>query len=357
MFAEKHYPEMMSPDELDAYLAKGWYRMGQAIFTTHFLCFGEDFYSAIWIRLPLKGYAFRKSLRKIVNKVQKNFKTVIRKASIDDTREALYQKYRFSFKGLLAPNLRDSLMDGEEFNLFNTYQINVYDGDKLIGLSYFDIGRNGAASITGIYDPDYSKYSMGIYTMLMEVEFCQQRGMKYYYPGYVVPGYDRFNYKLKLGEVSYFDLKTRGWHPYKKLKEQDIPINRIRKKLNDLQILLEDGNIFSQKLYYPLFEANLFGFWPTYFFDFPLFLLIHVGRKENYFTLVAYDIRESTYQLLGCLPFEDVQFYFNESYTNSFDRSRFFMELIVVDQLYKYSPTPEGIAKAVFEMARQPSTR
>ena len=27
----------------------------------------------------------------------------------------------------------------------------------------------------------------------------------YYYPGYVVPGYHRFDYKLKIGEVEFYD--------------------------------------------------------------------------------------------------------------------------------------------------------
>jgi arginine-tRNA-protein transferase len=355
MFAEKHYPEIMLPEELDAYLAKGWYRMGQAIFTTHFLCFGEEFYSAVWVRLSLEGYTYRKSLRKIINKAKKRFTTHFQKAVIDSEREALYQKYRYHFKGVLAPNLTDSLLDGEENNLFNTYELSVYDGDQLVALSYFDLGKDSAASIMGIYDPDYHSYSLGLFTMLMEMEYCQEQHMKYYYPGYVVPGYERFDYKLRIGDVSYYDLASRKWMPYQQLQEDHIPITNMRKKLGKLQQILKAGNVFSQKLYYPLFEANLFGFWPTYFFDFPIFLLCHLGSKPNYYTVVSYDIREAHYQLLGCIPFEDIQFYFNESYTNSFDRSRFFLELIVVDRLFHFSASPESIARAIFQLSSQPS--
>ena len=31
------FPDHLAPSELDQYLAKGWYRMGTAVFTTHFL--------------------------------------------------------------------------------------------------------------------------------------------------------------------------------------------------------------------------------------------------------------------------------------------------------------------------------
>ena len=92
MFAEKHYPEILRPEELDTYLERGWYRMGQTIFTTHFLCFGEHFYSAIWVRLPLKDYRFRKKLRKVIRRNTRQFKTDFRRAFLDRERERLYQK-------------------------------------------------------------------------------------------------------------------------------------------------------------------------------------------------------------------------------------------------------------------------
>jgi hypothetical protein len=120
MFAEKHYPEILLPAELDTYLAKGWYRMGQTIFTTHFLCFGEQFYSAIWVRLPLDGYVFRKSLRKLVNRNDKLFRTEFGSVTLSREKEKLYLRYKAFFPGVLASSLKDALLDGEENNIYDT---------------------------------------------------------------------------------------------------------------------------------------------------------------------------------------------------------------------------------------------
>ena len=347
MFAEKHYPEIMEPEELDAYLARGWYRMGQTIFTTHFLCFGDQFFSAIWVRLQLADYTFRKSLRKLLTKNERQFQSRIRKASLSPEKEQLYLRYKASFPGMLAPSLKDSLLDGEDLNIYNTYEIAVYDDNKLVAVSFFDVGQESAASIMGVYDPAYQRFSLGFYTMLLEVKYCMEKKLKYFYPGYVVPGYQRFDYKLRIGDVDYYDLNREDWLPYNTLEEADIPLTKMQSRLHNLQQALTASKIPVQLLNYPLFEANLFGFWRAPYFDYPMLLWCYPQENSNVYLLAVYDTREDEYLLLQCSPFDDLQFYFNESYTNTFDRNRYFMELIVIDRVLLASDSAQEICSVL----------
>ena len=91
MFTQFHNPQSLHGELLDFYLSNGWFRSGQYIYTTKILNFDGKLYSPIRIRLPLEGYEFRKSLRKIWNKNQQ-FSTVFRKAFISREKEELYQK-------------------------------------------------------------------------------------------------------------------------------------------------------------------------------------------------------------------------------------------------------------------------
>ena len=350
MFAEKHYPETIKPEDLDCYLAKGWYRMGQTIFTTHFLCFGRSYYSAIWVRLALEDYRFRKSLRKIIRKNQNEFRTEIGPGTINREKELLYKKYRQSFPGMLAPTLQDSLLDGEEINIYQTYEVSVYDENQLVALSYFDLGKESAASIIGIYDPDYKPYSLGIYTMLMEIDYCIQAGFQYFYPGYVVPGYPRFDYKLRIGEVDYFDLEDSQWKPFVHLSDDLIPLQKIEYHLNALYKYLQWHKVPCEKLYYPLFEANLFGFWHAPYFDYPVFLICSPRDNTNHFLIVVYNPSISAYQLLHCSLFDDLQFYFNESYTRSYDARFNFVKLMVVEEVLENCTEP---SKMIHLLERQ----
>ena len=333
MFGEKRYPESLSPEELDVYLANGWYRMGQSIFTTHFLCFHDQFYSALWVRMPLKDYTFSKSLRKLIRRNYEAFEIRFQPAEVTAEKEALYQKYKNGFPGQLAPSLEDSLHEGFDGNIFNTYETVVYEGEKLVAFSFFDLGDKSAASILGVYDYDYAKYSLGLFTVLLEMIFCLNNGIELFYPGYVVPGNSRFDYKLRIGDVDYFDLRSRKWLNYNKLNEEEVPLLKMEKKLLQIQNLFLEEGFKAKYFFYPLFEANLFGYWNAPYFDFPnLLLLEYENGKKNYLAVV-FDPREDAYQLLRCSEFDNVFFYFNSEFVNTFNQDKFFTELITTDRL------------------------
>lgn len=353
MFADKHYPsEILAPEALDVYLAKGWYRMGQTIFTTHFLCFQQHFYSAVWVRLDLKNYAFRKSIRKLMRRNERKFQYVYRPGKIDRQKERLYQRYRRSFSGMLAPSLKDSLLDGEDKNIYRSVEVCVYDEDRLVAFSFFDLGQSSSASILGVYDPDYDRYSLGFYTMLLEIQYCLEHDYKFYYPGYVVPGYPRFDYKLRIGEVDYFDLHTNNWLPYKELQSEDIPITKMEQELNNLKRILNNYDIPAQLKYYPLFESNLFGFWQAPYFDYPILLQCFPQKFASRFIMCVFDVRKQCFHILQCNLLEDFQFFFNESYIKSFDQHRFFTELLVINRYIKTASTAKEMLEFILENVR-----
>lgn len=348
MFAEKHHPDHLLPEDLDLYLSKGWYRMGQTIFTTHFLSFDARFYSAIWVRLPLEDYEFSKSLRKVMRRNSTHFRTCVAPGSLNKEKETLYQKYRGVFPGILSASLRDSLLDGGKRNIYNTYEITVYEGRKLVACSYFDLGVTSAASILGFYDPEYSAHSLGLYTMLAEINFCMQQGMSWFYPGYVVPGYHRFDYKLRIGEVEYFDLRSDGWLPYAGMSE--TPLQTMERQSERLHQLLKSVRLPSRMMHYPLFEANLFGFWDAPYLEYPAFVLCAAPPRDNGYIIAVYDVRDAQFKLLRCSPFDDAGFYLSDAFLKNFSPEHFFVELLVVQETLLQSSNPEFIALGLHKL-------
>jgi hypothetical protein len=50
---------------------------------------------------------------------------------------------------------------------------------------------------------------------------------------------------------------------------------------------------------------------------------------------------------LRCSLFNDLHFYFNEAYTESFDPRFNFLKLLAVDEVREKSPAPERILRAM----------
>ncbi len=205
-------PFNIEPKKLDELLALGWFRMQQTIFTTDLLYFNGLEYKAIWLRVNLENFKTDKKCDAIISK-NKEFRTEISEAEITLHHEILYMRYKqsISFEG--APSLKWLLFGNSSRNVFNTYAINVFDGDKMIATGFFDVGSNSAAGIVSIYDPLYKKYSLGKYIICKKMLYCKQQNFKYFYPGYYVPGYPMFDYKLELGTFSleYFETHKKDW--------------------------------------------------------------------------------------------------------------------------------------------------
>ncbi len=209
-------PASLSGAQLDAILALGWYRMHQDIFTTSHVQLG-DVYPVHWLRYAIADLLPHTSHRRI-RKRAGNFSYVVEDFVLRDEHKALHQRYRASIDFDGAPSITDCLFAADEVlpSIFFTKTLSVYDGDTLIAAGYFDVGDNSTASILHFYDPAYQSYTLGKYLILLTIDFMRQHQLTLYYPGYVVAGNPKMDYKLFLGkqQAQYFDPRSASWLPF-----------------------------------------------------------------------------------------------------------------------------------------------
>jgi len=301
MFAKLLSPQVLSPDSLDDYLAKGWFRMGQSIFTTHFLCFKHQFYSALWHRIDLTNPSNDTNFQKL-QKLNKNLRVEFREADISEEKEALFTRYRESIAFDTSESIQHLLNRYLTANIFHTMEVALYDQDKLVAFGFFDLGTHSAAGITSVYDPDYRKFSLGKYLIYLKLEYCKNRQLQYFYPGYFAPGYPAFDYKLQIHakQLFYYDLVTQNWQALSSFSELQAPLKRMIEKLELLRSEMAGSSISCELLYYDFFDANLIPNLKGFeLFDFPLFLYCKMTESPVQ-PIVIFDIRDDHYHLLQC---------------------------------------------------------
>lgn len=294
---------MLVPEELDAYLEKGWFRMGQTIFTTNFLHFKNQLYSAVWLRVALAEFFTDKTQQRLM-RLNAAFRTEIQRAAVTPVKEALFTKYKEGVSFEASSSLSHLLFGKSAHTIYDTQEINIYDDDKLIATGFFDMGKTSAAGITCFYDPAYKKFSLGKYLIYLKMDYCKKLGFQYFYPGYFVPGYSFFDYKLAIGKpaLQYLQLATQQWMPISEFAQALIPIQIMREKLLALQLLLAHSKIVTRLLEYEFFDANLIpDLKGVELFDFPLFLSFLGSSEDSLNQVIVYDVRDQQFHLVKCM--------------------------------------------------------
>lgn len=306
MFAQAHSPEQLTPSELDAYLAQGWFRMGQTIFTTNFVRFQHQIHSTIWLRVLLHEYVADHTQIKLFKR-NAIFLTTIQRAVLTPEKEELYTRYQQSLSFPTSESLQHLLLgDINKSSIYTTYEVTVRDGARLIAIGFFDIGETSAEGIVSVYDPTYKKYSLGKYLIYQKMQYCQHLKLRYFYPGYFVPGNPYFNYKLTIGRpaLQFLQLSSQGWLAIETFSSDSIPYSAMHNKLVEMQKLLTLANVESSIVNYEYFDAALIpNLRDAELFDFPVFLFCANKSAEGIHLLIVFDVRDARYHLLMSHPF------------------------------------------------------
>lgn len=223
---EYHFPNKeIEPENLDKFLADGYFRTGNYLLRTRVLYYDQLILNTLHIRIALDNHRITKRLEKKFRQNNSIFTHIVQPFKITEEKERLYQLHRKRFIGNNSVSLAAFMYDNYNKNIFNTFEINIYHREQLIGYCIFDVGNNSMASILGIFHPNYSKYSIGIYSMFLELEYAKKSNLKYYYPGYVAYEPSKFNYKLKLSEtIEFYDWFTKKWVSFEN-KDSRIKVN------------------------------------------------------------------------------------------------------------------------------------
>jgi arginine-tRNA-protein transferase len=268
---------------------------------------------------------------------------------MEEEKQTLYALYRDQFKGILPDSLMYSLFDFDENNIFNTMETAVYDGEKLVSFSFFDLGENSIASINGVYHPDYARYSLGFYTMLLEIQFGIENDFKFFYPGYVAPGYPRFDYKLRIahpGQIEYYEIRTRDWQPYLSLNSQKNLVVLIIGNL--LQLLQHDSfsHFDTNLVYFPDLDISGLTQDLSRYLETPIFISFNRYNFDEPKFLVTYDIWNKSFVFLHLEKPERITGYILKA-NNSNEETLILLEHLRSQNVIVQTPDLEVIAKWV----------
>lgn len=205
----------MIGDNLDFYLSRGYFRMQQDVFTCQFVQFNDTVYAVQWLRIRLAKISYGPSQRRLL-RINARFSVVVKPFVLTAELKNLYAQYRSAIDFDAPPTIEACLLDGARRNVFDTQVVEVRDGDRLIAAGIFDNAPQSIMGVMNFYHFDYRKQSLGKFLMLQKINYALAQKKRYYYPGYVVYEYPKFDYKLFpcLAATEVRDSLSGAWLPF-----------------------------------------------------------------------------------------------------------------------------------------------
>lgn len=205
----------MTGTRLDFALSMGYFRMQQQVFTCRWVPFNDDIYPAYWLRIDLAAVRYGPKQTRLF-RINERFSATVKPLVITAELNNLYDRYRNGIDFDAPESVTSCLLGGARQTAFDTYVIEIRDEGALIAAGIFDNGSDSIAGIMNFYDPAYRKQSPGKYLMLMKMEYARQQRKTWYYPGYIVGNYPKFDYKLFACQpaTEVYDDHRGAWLPF-----------------------------------------------------------------------------------------------------------------------------------------------
>ena len=208
---EEFYRDHLEPAQLDELLAGGWRHFGTQFFRYSLGVYQSDIRRVIPLRIRLTDFSPSKSQRRVLRR-NADVSVAIHPIEITDESIDLFERHKRRFKSGVPDSIYDFLSDGDEPMPCDALEVDVRLDDHLVAASYFDVGGRAISAVYGMFDPESAERSLGIFTMLKEIEFAIESGKEFYYQGYSYEGESFYDYKKRFRATESFDWKGK-WEP------------------------------------------------------------------------------------------------------------------------------------------------
>jgi arginyl-tRNA--protein-N-Asp/Glu arginylyltransferase len=183
----------LTPEQFDHQLAEGDRRTGPLLYKP--ACAACSACEAI--RVPVARFAPTRSQRRVVRRNERDVEVVRVRPTVTAQHLELYNRHSRE-RGL---SLRADLATERDYRFFlietcvDTWELQYRVAGRLVAVSILDFGRAAVSSVYHYFDPDEAWRSLGVFSVVRELELCASLGLEWYYLGLYVDACAHLNYK------------------------------------------------------------------------------------------------------------------------------------------------------------------
>ena len=202
----------VTPEQYDFLLAHAWRHFGSHFFRYNFGIYEDEIRRVIPLRIRLADLKISKSQRRVLRR-NADLEVSIGPYKITSETHELFERHKRRFKTGVPDTIYDFIARDAASSPTELLEISVRDNGKLLATSFFDLAECSVSAIYGCFDPEETRRSLGIFTMLNVMEYASQIGLEFYYHGYAYEGSSFYDYKKSFAAIEAFDWNGT-WAPF-----------------------------------------------------------------------------------------------------------------------------------------------
>ncbi|MGD9563469.1 MAG: arginine-tRNA-protein transferase [Pyrinomonadaceae bacterium] len=201
----------VTPAEHDRLLADGWRHFAQQYFRYNLAPYENEIRLVIPLRIRLSDFRLAQSQERVV---RKNSDVSASFGPVNVTSEVLrlFESHKRRFSRHPPESIYSFIAESPEAEPCETLQQTLRIGDHLLATGFFDVGERAVSAIYTAFDPNQRQRSLGIFTILKEIEFASNCGKEFFYLGYCYNGSSFYDYKKRFHGTEAYDWNGR-WTP------------------------------------------------------------------------------------------------------------------------------------------------
>ena len=203
----------LAPAQMDALWARGWRHFGKDFYRYSVSLAENELDWIVPLRLAPAAFAPGKTQRRVL-RANADVRWELRNASLSPEACELVERHKLRFTRDVPVSLAVFLGEDPGAAPCQCIEFRCLIGNRLIAISFLDIGATSVSSVYAAFDPMMSQRSLGTLTMLHEIQWSAERGMQHFYPGYTTLGTGIYDYKKRLRPLQGYDWAKDEWKPW-----------------------------------------------------------------------------------------------------------------------------------------------
>ncbi len=166
------------------------------------------------IRVDVTAFRPSRTQRRIFRRGEVLFTAEIGDPAASAEKLSLYRRHKLE-RGLLAPGESTSAAAYWQFlvdTCTETYEIQYRYRGALVGVAVVDRAADALSAVYCYYDPRFSRFSPGTYSILKQISLCQRWGLRYLYLGLYIAACRPMCYKAQY--LPHERLIDGEWRPF-----------------------------------------------------------------------------------------------------------------------------------------------